>query len=199
MIGVSIIDDHPVVRDGLRAVLEMQHGLTIANVVAVPSSLKVIPKSTHVVLLDWELEDAQGGVGAIQALRKRLPDVRIVVFSAYAGTDRVTSAFESGACGYVLKGAPADEIIAAVRSAANGSTYLGRGVSLPLQTSGQRLTGRETQVLNLIARGLSTGEIARALHLSERTVKFHVTSILGRLGATRRAQAVSIAKERGLI
>ena len=197
MIRIAIIDDHPIVRDGIRSILETQTDLEV--IAATESEAQLKPKSEpDAIVLDWELQGGRGGAATIKALRARMPAARIVIFSAYAGEERVGAALSSGAKGYVLKGSPASELITAIRSVAAGGTYLGTGVTPPLVTPREDLTKRELEVLQAAAAGLSNDEIAAKLGVSARTVKFHMTSIFGRLGASRRAQAVAIAKERGL-
>lgn len=196
MITVAIVDDHPIVRDGIRSILETQSDLRVLASVAHDRD---IPSDDAMILvLDWELAGGEGGVPTIERLRKRLPHARILVFSAYAQADRVRAALAAGAAGYVLKGSPADELISAIRSIAEGGSYLGSGISRPGHRF-DRLTTRELEVLRHVARGLSNHEIAEALHVTERTVKFHLSSVFARLSAKRRSQAIAIAKERGLL
>lgn len=197
MIDVTIIDDHPIVRDGIRSVLETQADLRVRAALADDSQLRADPG--QVIILDWELGGAQGPATTIAALRRRFPSTRILIFSAYGREERVRAALDSGASGYVLKGSPASELTSAIRSIAAGGTYLGNGVAPPISRAVDALTPRELEVLRLAAGGASNAEIARSLGISERTVKFHMSSILGRLGAARRAQAVAIARERGLL
>ncbi len=196
MITVAIIDDHPIVRDGIRSILETQSDLRVQAAVAHDRDLQ--PEGPLILVLDWELADGEGGAPTIERLRRRFPGTRILIFSAYGQTDRVRAALDAGAAGYVLKGSPADELISAIRSIAGGGNYLGSGISRP-GGSADRLTARELEVLRHTARGLSNHEIAQALGITERTAKFHVSSIFARLGAKRRSQAIAIAKERGLL
>jgi DNA-binding NarL/FixJ family response regulator len=129
---------------------------------------------------------------------------RIVVFSAYAGEERVASAFEQGVDSYVLKGTPSDELVAVIHAVADGGTrippdiaaQLARAVRTPRR---ERITVREREILVMLAEGLSNRAAADRLGISERTVKFHVGEILARLGADNRAQAVAIAQARGLL
>jgi len=197
MIDVTIIDDHPIVRDGIRSVLETQVDLCVRASLADGAQVRTDPGD--VIILDWELGSGQGAVATIGSLRERFPKTRILIFSAYGREERVRAALDAGASGYVLKGSPAAELTSAIRSIAAGGTYLGNGIAPPLGRAPDALTPRELEVLRLAADGLSNEEIARALGLSERTVKFHISGILGRLGAARRSRAVAIARERGLL
>lgn len=192
---IAVVDDHPIVRDGIVAVIGTQ---TDMHVVAAAESVMQLSADAGVIVLDWELPQLQGA-RAIAALRQRFPAAAIVIFSAYAGEERVRAAVEAGARGYILKGSPADELLTAIRAAAQGRTLFGRGVDPPFVRAADALTGRENEVLQLIAGGYSNAQIAAHLQISERTVKFHVSSLFARLGAKRRTQALAIARERGLL
>jgi DNA-binding NarL/FixJ family response regulator len=156
-----------------------------------------------VVLLDLKLPDAGAFDGVATFAREGRS---IVVFTAYDGDDDVFRAIRGGARGYLLKGSPAAEIAEAVRQVHGGESYLSpriaaklvKGVTQPRGRAGL-LSAREHSVLRLVAAGQSNRQIAGALSISERTVKFHVTAIFNKLGADNRAQAVAIAAERGLL
>lgn len=196
MLSVAVVDDHPIVRDGIVAVIGTQADM---RVVGATPSVPDLVQAADVIVLDWELPQLYGA-RAIGALRERFPDAAIVIFSAYAGDERVRAAVTAGARGYILKGSPAGELLDAIRAAANGRTILGQGVEPPfLRGEGDALTARESEVLELIARGFSNAQIALHLRISERTVKFHISSLFARLGARRRTEALAIARERGLV
>jgi DNA-binding NarL/FixJ family response regulator len=156
------------------------------------------------VLLDLELP-GMDGVAAIPPLLEANPGGEIVIFTAYATDERVIGAIRAGARGYVLKGAGAGEIAQAVRAAQARESYLEPRVAARLvdEVRAPRrhsvLSQRELSVLRLVAAGMSNKQIARALTITERTVKFHVTSILNKLDVGNRAQAVAVALERGLL
>jgi DNA-binding NarL/FixJ family response regulator len=195
-ITVAVIDDHPIVRDGIVAVIGTQPDM---RVVAAADSVAQIDQAVDVIVLDWEIPDVQGA-RAIAALRERFPQTAVVVFSAYGGTERVRAAMDAGARAYILKGSPADELLNAIRTAVSGGVVLGRGIEPPFtSTNSDTPTARETEVLRLLARGYSNAQIAEHLQISERTVKFHITSLFARLGAKRRTEAVAIARERGYL
>lgn len=197
MIAVLVIDDHPIVRDGIVAVLSNQSDMRVVHAAERIDDLGSGP-APDLIVLDWEIPGSSGA-SAIEALHKRFPAARVVIFSAYAGEERVAAALQSGAAAYVLKGAPAEELTSAIRIAVAGGTYLGRGVQAPLALAPDQLTTREREVLRLTAEGLTNAQIAKRLDVHERTIKFHLSSIFSRLGARRRTQAIAIARERGLL
>jgi DNA-binding NarL/FixJ family response regulator len=156
------------------------------------------------VILDLELPD-MSGIDAIPQITSAAPGAKVIVFTAYDTDERVLGAIKAGARGYLLKGAPADEIARAVRAAQAGGSHLASRIAAKVMaeaTSPRRrrlLTEREHEILRLVADGLSTKQIGRRLLITERTVKFHVASIFNKLGASNRAQAVAQAVQRGLI
>lgn len=196
MTRVIVVDDHPVVREGLVAALDGKKGIEVVG--AFGAAEEAIAASTRlrpdVVVLDIELP----GLSGLDAIARLEADV--VMLTAYESEEDVERALRSGAKGYLLKGAPLDDIIRAIESAARGESYVDARLAGRLMShSAPRLTDRERQVLELIADGRSNKEIGTRLHISERTAKFHVTAILTKLGADNRAQAVAIAKERRLV
>ncbi|MGZ3498440.1 MAG: LuxR C-terminal-related transcriptional regulator [Vulcanimicrobiaceae bacterium] len=197
MISILVVDDHPIVRDGIVSVLGAQSDMRVVRAAARIEDVPPNP-TPDAIVLDWELPGASGAA-AIAALRKRFPGSRIVIFSAYHSEERVSAALQAGAQAYVLKGAPAEDLTGAIRAALDGGTYLGRGVRAPVAAALDQLTQREREVLALVADGLTNAQIAHRLNVAERTIKFHLSSIFGRLGAKRRTQAIAIARERGLI
>ena len=198
MIRVLVVDDHPIVRQGLVSLLEDDPG-SFEVVGAVESAEAALPLVTarqpDVILLDLELP-GQNGVAAIPGFLEAHPTTGVLVFTAYDTDERVVGAMRAGARGYLLKGAPADEIARAIRIVAGGGSYLEPRVASALlsELRGAHpvLTPREREVLRLVADGLSNKQIARQLSVSERTVKFHVASLFRKLGADNRAQAVAL-------
>ena len=205
MIRVAIVDDHPIVSDGIAANLlavgeieVVATGVSAADAVAVASE-----HHPDVLILDVEL-GGRSGLDAIASIKAASAQTRIVVFSAYAGEERVATAFERGVDSYVLKGTSSDELVAVIRAVASGGSLIPSEIAAQLaravgQPRRDRLTGREREILVLLAEGLSNRAVAERLGITERTVKFHVGEILARLGATNRAQAVAIAKARGIV
>jgi DNA-binding NarL/FixJ family response regulator len=206
MIRILIIDDHPVVREGLTAVLE---GVPDVRVVGTAESAEealaaIKTARPDIVLLDLELP-GMSGIDAIPRLIAGSDHVRVIVLTAYDTEERVLGAIRAGAGGYLLKGAAASEIVHAIRAVREGGSYLTPRVATRVmaQLSGRSrssiLTEREREVLRLIAQGQSNKQIGRQLSITERTVKFHVTSIFNKLGTDNRAQAIAVAARRGLL
>ncbi len=246
MIRILLADDHPIVREGLRAVLETQPDFEVIGTPqqaangeeALRLSRELQP---DILLLDLEMP-LMDGVETIRRLRQRVQQhnaqgqqkttPRIIVFTAFDNDERIISALEAGADGYLLKGAPREDIFNAIRITMQGGSLLQPVVASKLlrhmgqhkgtgdfnRTSGdsrepidrargrpyddipfEALTEREIEVLGLLAQGMPNKEIAVRLTISERTAKFHVSSIMGKLGATNRTEAVSLAAQRGLI
>jgi DNA-binding NarL/FixJ family response regulator len=207
MIRLVVVDDHPIVRQGLVGVLEDEADLEVVGAfgsarVALGQVRQLQP---DVVLLDLEMPDLDG-VAAIPEFLAARGDLAILVFTAYDTEERVLGAIRAGARGYLLKGASSEEIARAVRQVHSGGSYLeprvAARVMAQMQTprrSSTTLSGREREVLRLVAEGLPTKQIARSLTITERTVKFHINSIFHKLGAENRAQAVALAAQRGLL
>ncbi|MGI8968057.1 MAG: response regulator [Chloroflexota bacterium] len=207
MIRVLVVDDHPIVREGLVALLEDEADFAVAGSAgSAEEALELIERlAPDVLLLDLELPGLNG-VAAIPEFAQVSPATRILVFTAYDTDERVFGAIRAGARGYLLKGATSAEITQAVRAVHDGESYLEPRIAAKLvaEVSAPRrftglLTERERSVLRLVAAGLANKQIARSLSISERTVKFHVTSILRKLEADNRAQAVAVATQRGLL
>lgn len=204
MIRVLIVDDHPIVREGVTAVLERERDIDVVGAAdTIAEGLRLAAKfHPDVILLDLKLPDANtiDGVASFASVSRG-----IVVFTAYDADDDVFRAIRGGARGYLLKGSPAAEIAQAIRQVHAGESYLSpriaaklvKGVAQPRGRTGL-LSTRERGV-RLVAAGLSNRQIAQTLSISERTVKFHVTAIFNKLGAENRAQAVALAAERGLL
>jgi DNA-binding NarL/FixJ family response regulator len=207
MIRVLVVDDHPIVREGLVSVLEDEDDFTVVGTAGSAEDALALARRERpdVVLLDLELPGIDG-VQAIPRLLATEPPPRVLVFTAYDLEERVLGALRAGAAGYLLKGAPADEIARGVRAVHAGESYLAPRVAARLVSHvgaprGGRplLSAREREVLRLVADGQSNKQIARALGIAERTAKFHVTSLFQKLGADNRAQVVALAAQRGLL
>src|SRR5579871_3562988 len=217
-IRILLADDHPIVREGLRAVLETQPDF---EVVGTPDqaangeeALRLSESlQPDILLLDLEMP-VLDGVETIRRLRSRSrQSPRIIAFTAFDNDERIIAALEAGANGYLLKGAPREEIFNAIRVTMQGGSLLqpviaskllrhmgqhsqGQGhASSSQQPLYEMLTERELEVLALLAQGMPNKEIATHLVISERTAKFHVSSIMGKLGATNRTEAVSLAAQ----
>ena len=199
MIRVLVVDDHPIVRQGLVSVLGDEDDLEVVGEAGSgrEAVARVQRLQPDVVLLDLEMPDIDG-VAAIPQLLALRPGLGIVVFTAYDTDERVLGAVRAGARGYLLKGASAEEIARGIRSVHAGGSYLEPRVTSKLiaevsspRRGGLVLSAREKEVLRLVADGLPTKQISASLSITERTVKFHVNSIFRKLGADNRAQAVA--------
>jgi DNA-binding NarL/FixJ family response regulator len=209
-VRIVLADDHPIVREGLRAVLETQSDFEV--VAEAENGREAVSAVTRlqpdILLLDLEMPTLDG-VETTRNLHTafvvhELPTLpHIIVFTAFDNDERIIHAIQAGADGYLLKGAPRDDIFRAIRVALEGGSLLQPLVASKLmQHIGQpveTLTERELEVLHLLAQGMPNKEIANALIISERTAKFHVSSIMGKLGATNRTEAVSLAAQKGII
>ena len=205
MTRVVIVDDHPIVREGVSAVLERERDIEVVGTAGTTDEGLRLAATLHpdVVLLDLKLPGAEAGESVTTFVRQ---SPGVVVFTAYDADDDVFRAIRDGARGYLLKGSAAADIVDAIRQVHAGNSYLSPRVAAKLvsdvahpRSRGGLLSARERGVLRLVAAGLSNRQIAETLSLSERTIKFHVTAILNKLGADNRAQAVALAAERGLL
>lgn len=204
LIRILVGDDHPVVREGLIAMLGTQPDLVVVGEAGTGPDIvrATLEHRPDVLLLDLEMPGFDG-VEVIRHVRAEAPTVRIVVLTAFDRDELIVGAIRAGAEGYLLKGAPREEVFRAIRVVHGGGSLIEPVVASKLlrQVRGgpDDLTPRETEVLELLAQGASNKLIARTLVVSERTVKFHVSSILSKLNASNRTEAAAVARERGLI
>lgn len=224
MVRILLADDHPIVREGLRALLETQLDFeVVAESANGEETLRQAERARpDLVLLDLEMPILDG-VETIRRLCQLARRPRIIVFTAFDDDERIVSAIQAGADGYLLKDAPREEIFKAIRVTNEGGSILQplvaskllRHMSPPQKAPSPRqvsqaahpatilpiedLTERELEVLHLLAQGMPNKEIASHLVISERTAKFHVSSIMSKLGATNRTEAVALAAQHGLI
>ncbi|MEU4743152.1 response regulator transcription factor [Actinosynnema sp. NPDC023658] len=203
MIRVVIVDDHPVVRDGLRGMLASAGDVDVVGEAADGEEAVTVVRALRpdVVLMDLRMPGVDG-VTAIERLRGC--PTRVLVLTTYDTDSDVLPAIKAGATGYLLKDTPRDELFRAVRSAARGEAVLSPSVATRLvgqvrQPAAEPLSDREVEVLGLIARGCTNREAAAKLFISEATVKTHLVHVYAKLGVKDRAAAVAVAYERGLL
>jgi DNA-binding NarL/FixJ family response regulator len=216
-IRLLIVDDHPVVRDGLRGILEASPGFEVVGEAGNGAEAVTRARALRpdVVLMDLRMPDVDG-VTAIKRLAEVGVDARVLVLTTYDTDGDVLPAIEAGATGYLLKDSPRSELIRAVRAAARGEAVLSPSVAtrllsqmrgqVPGQVRGQdraagreSLSARELDVLALVARGTSNRDAAARLFISEATVKTHLLHIYAKLSVNDRAAAVAAGFERGLL
>ena len=202
-IRILVVDDHPVVRDGLAAMLNTQSDFQVVGEASDGEEAvrRVADCDPDVLLLDLEMPGVDG-IETLQRLKEEKARARAIVFTVFDTDERIVSAMRAGAKGYLLKGAPREDVFRAVRVVNEGGSLLEPLIAsrfLDSINNPDALTARQKEVLKLIATGLLNKEIADRLYISERTVKFHVSEILAKLGAGNRTEAVAIATQRGLI
>lgn len=201
-IRVLVVDDHVVVRMGLRSMIESDPGMQVAGEASNGVEALDLYKRLEldVVLMDLRMP-RMGGVDATVAIHAHDPQSRILVLTTYDGDESIYKALKAGAKGYLLKDVTKEEFIAALRKVAQGEYYLPQAVAARLaqRVPAGELSQREMDVLKLIVQGLSNKEIADSLHLSESTVKNHVNSLLSKLHVKDRTQAVTTALKRGMV
>ena len=209
MIRVLLVDDHAVVREGLRAFLELQDGIEVVGEAqdgeeAVAEATRLRP---DVILMDLVMPKLDG-VGAMRRLRESVPTARVVVLTSFLQDERLLPAIRAGAAGYLLKNTEPAELARALRAAHAGEAIIDPTVAARLVTAladgsrvarEQELTRREREVLELIVRGRSNKRIALELGIAEKTVKTHVGHLLAKLGVTDRTQAALLAVREGLV
>jgi DNA-binding NarL/FixJ family response regulator len=204
-IRVLIVDDHPIVRDGLQGILAAHPDFEVVGQAAngAEGVRHTQAQRPDVVLMDLRMPE-MGGVEAIKLLRTRYPDTHILVLTTYDTDSEVLSALEAGATGYLLKDAPREDLIRAVKAAHRGESTLSPAVASRLvgRVRGSEvgaLSPRELEIIKLIADGANNREAAAKLFISEATIKTHLIHIFEKLGVRDRAAAVAEAYRRRLI
>ncbi|MFF3866200.1 response regulator [Micromonospora sp. NPDC001898] len=205
LIRLLLADDHPVVRAGLRAVLETEPGFTIVAEAATAEGAvtRAAEGDIDVVLMDLQFGKGMNGAEATAVITARPGAPRVLIVTTYGTDADVVPAIEAGATGYLLKDAPPEDLAAAVRTAAAGRSTLAPTVAdrlmNRLRTPRAALTRRETEVLALVAEGLSNQAVGQRLYLTEGTVKSHLAHVYAKLGVDSRTAAVAAATDLGLI
>jgi len=207
-VRLLIVDDHDMFADSLRLALSAEPDLTVVGTAATLAQARsmVVSTAPDVVLLDHRLPDGLG-VDSIAELKTLRPDAKIVVLTAVAEDSMLVTATEAGCAGFILKTSPLDELVTAVRTAAAGEIMVSSELLARLlnrlhhqhERPAHDLTGREREILELIAEGLTNGAIAKRLYISVNTVRNHVQSVLAKLDAHSKLEALSIAIREGLI
>ncbi|GAA4591843.1 response regulator transcription factor [Planotetraspora phitsanulokensis] len=205
MLRLMIVDDHPVVREGLRGMLEADPGITVVGEAssgdeAVVRAAELRP---DVVLMDLRMPNGDG-VSATAGILAVRPESRVIVLTTYETDQDIVRAVEAGAAGYLLKDTSRSDLLAAIFSAARGETVLSPAVATRLVTrmrapAAESLSPREAEVLSLVAEGLTNAEIGKTLFISEATVKTHLLRAFGKLGVSDRTAAVTAALDRGFL
>ena len=205
MIRVLVADDHPIVRGGIVALLESADDLSVVGeastgLQAVELALEHEP---DIVLMDLQMPALSGAEATARILEQR-PGIRVIVLTTYESDSAILQAIEAGASGYLLKAAPAGEILAGIRSVVAGDVALAPSIAAMLVNrvkapAGPTLSARETEVLALVAQGKSNPAIAQALFVSEATIKTHLLHVFEKLNVSDRTRAVTKAMELGLL
>ncbi|MBK1788502.1 response regulator [Prauserella cavernicola] len=205
MISLLIVDDHPIVRDGLRGIFTGEAGFEVLGEAGNGDEAVTLAERLRpdVVLMDLRMPGSNG-VAAIAELARRGNPTRVLVLTTYDTDSDVVPAIEAGATGYLLKDSPREELFRAVRAAAKGESVLSPAVASRLlgrvrAPAEEPLSQREVEVLELVARGCTNKEAARKLFISEATVKTHLLHLYAKLGVKDRAAAVAIGYQRGLL
>jgi DNA-binding NarL/FixJ family response regulator len=211
-IRVFVVDDHTVVRRGLRAYLDVVDDMEVVGEAADGqealeriAALVAAGRPPDVVLMDL-LMPGMDGITATAAISQRHPEMDVVAMTSFTQADKVHGALQAGAAGYLLKDAEADEVAAAIRAARRGEVHLDpaiarqltRALVTPKAQTVNALTDREREILVLVAQGLSNQQIADVLVISERTARTHVSNILSKLGVASRTQAALLAIREGI-
>jgi DNA-binding NarL/FixJ family response regulator len=205
VIRILLVDDHPVVRLGLRGMLDAESDLTVVGEASSgPAGVAVtLAERPDIVLMDLRMPGGDG-VAATEQILDQVPGTRVIVLTTYETDRDILRAIEAGACGYLLKDATPAELAEAVRAAARGETVLAPSVASTLLRQVRRpappaLSTREAEVLRLVARGLTNADIGRELHITEATVKTHLLRVFNKLDVADRTAAVTTAMGHGLL
>ena len=201
-IKILSVDDHQVLREGIATIINNQPDMQlVAQASSGPEAIRQYREHRpDITLMDVRMP-GQSGIDALMAIRAEFPNARIIMFTTFDGDVEVQRALEAGACGYVLKSMPPNELIAAIRQVHAGSKRVQAELAAQLaeHMGEEGLTARETEVLKQVVAGNRNREIGEHLFISEETVKVHLKHIMEKLGARDRTHAVAIAERRGII
>jgi DNA-binding NarL/FixJ family response regulator len=199
---IMVVDDHYLVRMGLASIIAVERDMRVCAEAASGEQAQALFRAHRpdVTLMDQRLP-GMNGADTIQAIRREFSDARFVMLSTYVCDEEVYGALHAGAMAYLVKSVQRDELTTAIRKAAAGQRHIPAEVAARLadRVAGSQLSGREIEVLRLLVSGRRNREVANALEITEGTVKLHVSSILAKLGAEDRTEAVTIALQRGIV
>lgn len=201
-IKILTVDDHPLITEGIAIVISYQPDMDLVAQVA--TGMEAIERYRRdppdVTLMDLRLPD-MSGIDATMAIRAEFPQARIIMLSTFGGDMEVRRALEGGASGYLLKSLPADELLTVIRAVHAGRKRVQTELVAQIaeRMGEERITTRETEVLEHVAAGRRNREIAELLYISEETVKTHLRHIVAKLGAKDRTHALAIANRRGIL
>lgn len=214
IIKVVLVDDHAVVREGLKALLGLEENIQIVGEADCGEDVVGVVSRTcpHVVVMDLRMQN-MSGVEATRALRESFPEIKVIILSMYDEEEMVIQALKAGAAGYVLKRAGVAELVKAIRLVAGGEAYLDPAITRRVVDSfqkgdtyhgmkrleGHELTPREKEILRLVAQGMTNAEIARDLYISVKTVQAHRANLMQKLGIHDRVDLVKYALKAGLL
>jgi DNA-binding NarL/FixJ family response regulator len=202
LIKIMIVDDHYLVRMGLASIIALEPDMTVCAEASTGEQARTLFRSHRpdVTLMDLRLP-GMSGMETVKAIREEFPDARIVIISTYVHDEEIYGALHAGAMAYLVKSVQREELTRAIRKAATGQRHIPAEVAARLadRVSGSHLSSRELEVLRLLVVGRRNRDIATALDITEGTVKLHVSSILSKLGATDRTEAVTRALQRGIV
>jgi two-component system NarL family response regulator len=199
---IMLVDDHYLVRMGLASIIALEPDMLVCAEAATGEQAQALFRTQRpdVTLMDLRLPGLSG-TETVHAIREEFPDARIVVVSTYVCDEEIYGALQAGAMAYLVKSVQREELVRAVRKAAAGQRHIPPEVAARLadRVSGSQLSARELEVLRFLVSGRRNRDIANALEIAEGTVKLHVSSILGKLGAVDRTEAVTRALQRGIV